>query len=215
MKKLETFFQSPKKVAAAALALILVVGGLVFATSKVNAAGSQSTGIGLEKSVAVALADAGFSQSEVSNLKASFDKDDGIDVYDVYFIAGGYEYEYTVKASDGAILDSTIETPDGKQVTAGDTQDIGLEKAKSIALNHAGLKESQVEFTKTKSSTDDGRLVYEIEFYLDNVEYDYEIAASSGEVLEFTKETKQSQGSGNSSSSSNGSSSKNSSGNRL
>ena len=91
MKKLETFFQSPKKVAAAVLAVILVVGGLVVATSKVNASNSSSsTGIGLEKSVEVALADAGFEQSEVSNLRASFYRDDGVDVYDVYFIAGGY-----------------------------------------------------------------------------------------------------------------------------
>ena len=189
MKKLETFFQSPKKVAAAVLAVILVVGGLVVATSKVNASNSSSsTGIGLEKSVEVALADAGFEQSEVSNLRASFDRDDGVDVYDVYFIAGGYEYEYTVKASDGTIIDSTIETPDGKQVTAEDTQDIGLEKAKSIALDHAGLKENQVDITKAKSSTDDGRQVYEIEFFKDNIEYDYEILASTGDILEHSKD---------------------------
>lgn len=203
MKKLETFFQSPKKVAAAVLAVILVVGGLVVATSKVNASNSSSsTGIGLEKSVEVALADAGFEQSEVSNLRASFDRDDGVDVYDVYFIAGGYEYEYTVKASDGTIIDSTIETPDGKQVTAEDTQDIGLEKAKSIALDHAGLKENQVDITKAKSSTDDGRQVYEIEFFKDNIEYDYEILASTGDILEHSKDAERATSGSSSSSSS-------------
>ena len=150
----------------------------------------------------MALADAGFEQSEVSNLRASFDRDDGVDVYDVYFIAGGYEYEYTVKASDGTIIDSTIETPDGKQVTAEDTQDIGLEKAKSIALDHAGLKENQVDITKAKSSTDDGRQVYEIEFFKDNIEYDYEILASTGDILEHSKDAERATSGSSSSSSS-------------
>ena len=209
MKKLETFFQSPKKVAAAALALILVVGGLVFATSQVNASRSQSTGIGLEKSVAVALADAGFEQNEVSGLRASFDKDDGINVYDVYFIAGGYEYEYTVKASDGTIVDSSIETPDGQKVSADETGDIGMEKAKEAALAHAGLKASQVDFTKAKSSTDNGRRIYEIEFFKDNVEYDYEILASTGEVMEFSKEAER-QGTSSSGNAQSGSSGSNS-----
>lgn len=188
---MKTFFSSPKKVAAAALAVILVVSGLVFATSKVNASNSQNRGIGLEKSVSVALNDAGFQQDQVSNLKATFDHDDGIEVYDVYFVANGYEYEYTIKAADGSILESQIESPDGNQVTPSEAKDIGLDKVKQLVLKHAGFKESEVDFTKTKQSKEDGRLVYEIEFFKGNTEYDYEVDAATGDIIEHSQETQQ------------------------
>ena len=49
---------------------------------------------------------------------------------------------------------------------------IGVDRAKSIALGHAGVSASSVAFSKAKLD-DDGRGVYEIEFYVGNTEYDY------------------------------------------
>ena len=61
-------------------------------------------------------------------------------------------------------------------------------KAKEIALNHAGLKESEVSFVKVKLDWDDGRQEYEVDFYKDNMDYDYEIDAVSGAILSADKE---------------------------
>lgn len=63
------------------------------------------------------------------------------------------------------------------------TDDIGAEKAKSIALNHAGISASQAVFVKVEKEYDDGRLHYDVEFYSGNKEYDYEIAAKDGSTL--------------------------------
>ena len=64
-----------------------------------------------------------------------------------------------------------------------------LEAAKQTALAHAGLTASQVQFVKAQTDRDDGRLIYEIEFVVKsgNVwkEYDYEIDASTGRILDF------------------------------
>ena len=61
----------------------------------------------------------------------------------------------------------------------------GLEEAKAKALAHAGLKADQVSFTEAELDWDDGKQVYDIEFYTaDFKEYDYEIDAKTGEVLE-------------------------------
>ena len=63
---------------------------------------------------------------------------------------------------------------------------ITAEQAKTIALNHAGLNSSQVTFVKAKLDWEDGKRVYEVEFYTANYEeYDYEIDASTGAVLHF------------------------------
>ena len=59
---------------------------------------------------------------------------------------------------------------------------IGEAKAKEIALQHAGLSSSQVSFLQTKLDWENGRQVYEVEFYSGNKEYDYEIDAASGAI---------------------------------
>ena len=55
------------------------------------------------------LADAGFSAQEVQRLKADFERDDGFVFYEVKFISGTTEYEYTIDASTGAVLHSETE----------------------------------------------------------------------------------------------------------
>lgn len=67
--------------------------------------------------------------------------------------------------------------------------DIGVEQAKTIALQHAGLTAEGVVFSKAKLDREDGRLVYEIEFYVTGKsEYEYEIDASTGEILDADRE---------------------------
>ena len=48
----------------------------------------------------------------------------------------------------------------------------------------AGYAVGDVRFTKTERDYDDGRLVYEIEFYKDGYEYEYKISADNGIILD-------------------------------
>ena len=60
-------------------------------------------------------------------------------------------------------------------------------RAKEIALTHAGVKAADATVTKSKLDYDDGRQVYEIEFYVSGssgyTEYDYEIEAATGKIV--------------------------------
>lgn len=58
-------------------------------------------------------------------------------------------------------------------------------QARSIALEHAGVAESDAAFYRVERDSDDGRAVYEVEFYSGNTEYDYEISAETGEILSY------------------------------
>ena len=55
-------------------------------------------------------------------------------------------------------------------------------KAKSIAMNDAGVKEADTAYLKVKLDYDDGVKVYDVEFYAGGTEYDYEINAATGEI---------------------------------
>ena len=97
----------------------------------------------------------------------------------------------TTKPSGQKPASASNETtkPSGqKPAPSGTVQDIGYAKAKSIALNHAGLRENQAYDMDIELDDEDGTLVYEIEFKSGNMEYDYEIDAASGAILKHESE---------------------------
>ena len=63
---------------------------------------------------------------------------------------------------------------------------ITAEKAKEIALKHAGL--SKAAWVKAEKDRDDGRIKYEIEFRDGRMEYEYEIDAETGKILKAEKD---------------------------
>lgn len=62
---------------------------------------------------------------------------------------------------------------------------IGREEAKTIALSHAGVTESEVTFLRIEQDQDDGRIEYSVDFTADNKEYDYEIDGYTGQILDY------------------------------
>ena len=78
-----------------------------------------------------------------------------------------------------------------KEYETETTSFISVDKAKRIALNDAGVAElSSVKFDKAKLERDDGAFIYEIEFYVGTVEYEYEIDAVNGSIVERSIENK-------------------------
>ena len=76
-----------------------------------------------------------------------------------------------------------------KEEPAADNKYISVDRAKQIALEHAGLKEDEVKFTTAKFEDDGGRKEYDVEFYRGNLEYEYEIDAVTGRILDSEVET--------------------------
>lgn len=148
---------------------------------------TSSTDIGAEKAKEIALQHAGVSASNAVFVKAEREYDDGRLTYDVDFYAGNKEYDYEILASNGTILsyDADIEGYRIPSSTSSSSSGyIGVERAKEIALQHAGLSASGVNFVKAEFDYDDGRAEYEIEFHHNFREYEYTIDAASGTILE-------------------------------
>ena len=104
------------------------------------------------------------------------------------------EFEYKVDAYTGAILESKREAADGTEVPVvqpskpAASGDIGYAKAKSVALNHAGVSEGKAYDMDIELDDEDGRLIYEVEFKSGNMEYSYEINAATGAILKHEAE---------------------------
>ena len=73
-------------------------------------------------------------------------------------------------------------------VTAfADKGHLSLDQAKEIALEYAGMTGSEdVTFTKTRKDWDDGRYVYDLEFYADGTKYEMDVDMETGAVTDFS-----------------------------
>lgn len=77
---------------------------------------------------------------------------------------------------------STGKTPTVSEVAAS-RHYISMDKAKSITLKDAGFRPSFVTFEKALLKKDDGKIIYEIEFFTSAYEYEYEVDAYTGAIL--------------------------------
>ncbi len=140
--------------------------------------------ITLEQAKAIALSDAGVSESSVKFTKEKQDTENGITVYDFEFYTNTKEYEYEI-GLQGNIVKREVNSYNNSSASAP-TQYISADEALEKALADAKLIRSQV--TVVKSEFDRSDRKYEIDFYKDSTEYEYEIDAVSGSILK--KETK-------------------------
>ncbi|MDE5577958.1 MAG: PepSY domain-containing protein, partial [Oscillospiraceae bacterium] len=160
----------------------------VRAVASAPAATAVSSQITLDEAKEIALKHAGIKSSDAVFTKAKSDNDDGVLKYDIEFTANNTEYEYEISASDGSILESSVEAvravASAPAATAVSSQ-ITLDEAKDIALKHSGFTSNQVNFTKAQLDYDDGIAEYEIEFRVNGYEYEYKINAETGKIIEY------------------------------
>lgn len=130
----------------------------------------------------IALEHAGVAEADASHLWVSRDYDDGRLEYEVEFFSGSKEYDYDIDAADGSILSFDSETEFAGKKTAG-SEGISLEQAKKIALAKVpGADDSHIRIEKDR---DDGQLLYEGKIVYSGVEYEFEISAVDGSVLDW------------------------------
>ena len=149
-------------------------------------AGAPAMPIGKDKALSIAAA--AFSRDladEIRYSEVDAELDESPAQYEVEITGQkGEEIEYKIDAYTGTILESKRETED-KASAAQPTSsgDIGHAKAKSIALNHAGVSESKAYDMEIELDEEDGMLVYEVEFKSGGMEYSYEINAATGAIV--------------------------------
>ena len=159
-------------------------------------AGAPAMPIGTDKAMDIAAAAFGkASTAKMAYSEVDPELDESPAHYEVEIRSQtGEEFEYKVDAYTGAILESKREAADGTEVPVvqpskpAASGDIGYAKAKSIALNHAGVSENKAYDMDIELDDEDGTLVYEVEFKSGNMEYSYEINAATGAIIKHEAE---------------------------
>ena len=140
--------------------------------------------ISIDDAKQIALDHAQLTLDQVQFLKDRPEREDGRLVYDIEFMHGYAEYDYEIDPMTGEILSFDNE---GEYI--GDSVDIvDAEGALHIALAQAGLKQEEVRVLKTELDYDDGMRIYEIEFLHGRVEYECDIDASTGRIIEWDRD---------------------------
>ena len=137
--------------------------------------------ITLSEAKKIALDDAGV------NVKVVFTTEElvagGIKSPYYYFVfeSDSARWTYKIDAVLGVIMDKTCD-----KIIPTAPEFIGLEKAKQIALEDAGLDEAtqKIVFTREELSRNQGKPCYILEFYTDKCAYSYKVDAVSGDILE-------------------------------
>ena len=159
-------------------------------------AGAPAMPIGKDAAAYAAEQYAGTSALDSVTAEVDSELDESPAHYEVELHTAWGEFEYLVDAYTGNVLSgqkdllTAASTPNAttKPTAPSGGADVGHAKAKSIALNHAGLSENQAYDMDIELDDEDGKLVYEVEFQSGNVEYSYEINAASGAILKHEAE---------------------------
>ena len=114
--------------------------------------------------------------------------------YEVDFYYNNQEYEAKIDAKEGKIIytdyplnsTNTTNNGNGNQNSNSTQEEITLEEAKQIALNHANLNEKDVTLVKAEIDHDEDGM-YEIEWRDTTYEYEFDISRT-GNVLHYDKD---------------------------
>ena len=163
----------------------------VFALAAAMPALANTGDIGEAKAKAIALQDAGLKEEDVTFVRCHMDMDDGRMEYEVEFFSGNTEYDYDIDAATGAIVSMDFDgeycTPAAVETAAAPaaTGAITKEKALDIALKQAGVSKESVTFSRVHRDFDDGREIFDVEFHVGTTEYNFDVDANTGAVVDF------------------------------
>ena len=187
----------------------------------------QAAYISIEQAQETALDAAKIDTADADISSATLSEVAGVTCYKVEFTSGDHAYSYSINAESGEVLEmSSREQSTSAASTDEDTQTVAPSavpsadtstapaqaapntntstgavdeaKAQEIALAHAGVSAADATITKSKLDYDDGRQVYEIEWYANGAKYDYEVAVATGEIINSGYEAKTVVGTGSS-----------------
>ena len=134
----------------------------------------------------IALEHAGVKAEDATIIKSKLDYEDGHQVYDIEWYAGGAKYDYEIAADTGEIISSAYE----EKTMGANSNNVTVSEAdaKKTALDRvSGATDKDI--YEWKLDYDDGRSEYEGKIIYGGMEYEFTIDAATGSIIEWDAET--------------------------
>lgn len=171
------------------LTAIAVISAMLVGCGNTKSSGT-STSITEEEAKTIALEDAQLKESEVTSLTVKSAIDDGVEEYEVNFYVDVTEYDYDIDASTGKIRSKDKDIDDDLLKNKNSTNtEVPVSEQDAIATALAKVPGSTDADIRINLDRDNGRQVYEGSILFENKEYDFEINAETGEVIEWSEES--------------------------
>ena len=190
----------PIKFFASAMIAALLMTGTARAVSPASGQGAQlpestvaaATPLTEAEAIAAALDHASLTEAEVSDIRAHVERDDRRTHWEVRWRSGDWVYDFDIDPDTGAILewdrDREPAPKTNEPTEPAPAQELTRQEAQASALDHAGFTADQVTALRTHRDNDDRTPTYEIECRVGRTEYEYEIHAETGRILDFDRD---------------------------
>ena len=166
-------------------------------TTQSQASTETTGGITEDEARSIALADAGVAENDVVAMHVSRSIDHGQELYEIEFFANMTEYDYEISAADGTIYEKDLDaeydfslyagSADGQSQGSASASEITRDEAAAIAL--ARVSGATTDNISLHYEIDDGRTAYEGKIIYNQREYEFEIDAATGTVIEWEEES--------------------------
>lgn len=139
-----------------------------------------------QAAIDAALTDAGLTEEELTGLRVKKERDDGKTIYEIELYVDAEEYSYEIDADTAKILEQDYEVEEDYDREPDDQDALTRKEAVQIVLDKVeGSSEMDI---RMKYERDDGKEIYEGSLVCDGTEYEFELNAKDGQILEWSEE---------------------------
>ena len=157
----------------AALAMVMTISASVFAASVTNSTDALN----------IALKNSKLKKSQVKLIETSYENDEN--TYEVEFTKkkNGAEYNYEIAADTGKIVEKSVEY---RVKRNSSHKKIGKTEARKKVAKFLDISYKTVKAGTCYYEYDDGKGVYEVRFTKGSRNYECEVLAPTGKILEYS-----------------------------
>lgn len=180
-----------KKLLAIPALLVAIGGGAAFAQSDLFVKAENNPSISASEAKKIAL-----KQLDGEIIGFEYDGDDRTPHYEIDIVNGNEKIEVDINAGTGNAVVTELENITANAKNTAKTDETA--KASESTNNSSVITEKQaIEIAKAKASgkvtdleldEDDNRLIYEIEIRNGKMEYDFEIDATTGDIIKYEED---------------------------
>ena len=149
----------------------------------------------MEQAQTAALDAANIDAADADISSATLSEVAGVTCYKVEFTSGNHTYAYSINAESGEVLEASYRDKNAAPTDSAQTDTTASGATTTPAQTTPNIntstgavdeaKAADATITKSKLDYDDGRQVYEIEWYANGAKYDYEIDVVTGKIASY------------------------------